>query len=600
MLQRVLPALWISVIFVAGSALAVNAAAQVATPLSEADAARYRAIFQEQEEGDMKTADAIIAKLEDPILMGHVLHQRYMHPTAWRSSYEELSSWLDKYADHPNADVVYALASKRRPRGAIAPDNYQTRRWRTKEEDWLPPALKEDYKNNRNPAEVARIEGYIRYLNADDRPTQALNYIRTPRWRAEFTDAQYDRVLSWIAASYYYNENLAEASRLAREVSARNGDTAVLAYWVAGLTSWRKGEYQAAADYFTRMADVKYQEASFRAAAGFWAARANLATGRHDKVIPYLHIAAQFPFTFYGQLALGQLGQESGVDWSAPRLTEAQWNEISAKSVRVRRAAALAQVGMETLAHTEMRWAHGELEDADDAALMAVAFDTKLWAAQIDMAIASAAHLPDATPFTAAGLYPVPDYAPNDGFKIDRAILFGMIRQESKFKTEALSRVGAAGLMQLMPRTASYVANDSSLMQNGKASDKLYEPGYNMQLGQSYIDQLLTRYTDGDLLEMAIAYNWGPGNLSRWKAANPMTDELLMIESIPNPEARDFVEYVLTNMWVYRARLGQPAPSRDSLAAGGKAIYVPVDTKNARTSQLGSPMGGAGDLVSIN
>ena len=568
-------------------------AADIAKPLSEADIARYRAIFQEQEAGDWPTADAIIAKLDDRILMGHVLHQRYMHPTAWRSSYDELSSWLRDYSDLPNADVIHELARKRRPRGVSAPVTYQTRRWRTKTEDWLHPQLLGDYANAANPDEVRRIEGYIRYLNAEDQPTQALNYVSSPKYRNQLTDAQYDRIRSWIAASYYYNEVWGKAEQIATAVAERNGDKAVLAYWIAGLTAWKRGDMVAAANMFTAMADVEYQEATFRSAAGFWAARANLAAGRHDKVVPYLHIAAQHPFTFYGQLALGQMGQESGIDWTPPQLTEAQWQEISAKSVRVRRAAALAQIGQETLAHTELRWAHGELEDEDDDVLMAVAFDADLWAAQIDMAQASAADLPTVTAQLQPGLYPLPDFRPNNGFQLDRAVLFGLIRQESKFKTQALSRVGAAGLMQLMPRTASYVAGDRSLMITAnRAADRLYEPGYNMQLGQSYIQEILDSYTDGDLLEMAIAYNWGPGNLSRWKRDNPTVhDELLMIESIPNPEARDFVEHVLTNIWVYRDRLGQPAPSRDALAAGGRAIYTPVDKPER---------GGVGEVMSIN
>src|SRR3546814_13274063 len=53
--------------------------------------------------------------------MGHVLFQRYMHPTAWRSSFAELSGWLKHYADHPGADRIYRLALRRKPRGARAP-----------------------------------------------------------------------------------------------------------------------------------------------------------------------------------------------------------------------------------------------------------------------------------------------------------------------------------------------------------------------------------------------------------------------------------------------------------------------------------------------
>ena len=91
------------------------------------------------------------------------------------------------------------------------------------------------------------------------------------------------------------------------------------------------------------------------------------------------------------------------------------------------------------------------------------------------------------------------------------------------------------------------------------------------------MEELLSRYTNGDLFEMALAYNWGPGNLRRWKRNTGITDQLLMIESIPNPEARDFVDKVMTNIWLYRDRLGQPAPSRAAAAAGASPQYTPVE-----------------------
>jgi soluble lytic murein transglycosylase-like protein len=552
-------------------------AQEIATPLGQDDVARYARIFELQEDGKWQAADAEIARLNDKLLLGHVLHQRYMHPTAYRSSYAELKRWLTQYADHPNADVIYKLARKRKPSGASNPRRYQTRRWRTNDPSWLHPQLEADYKAARNPAEVRRIENYIRYLNKEDRPTQALNYINERRYRSQLSQAQYDRIRSWIAASYFYNGKSAKARSIASSVAARNGDVAVLAYWIAGLSAFRDGEMQDAADYFSRMAAVEYQEPALRSAAGFWAARAALASGQARNVTHNLQIAAQFPHTFYGQLALGQLGQEARFNWQAPQLTNGDWAALSNKSKRVRRAAALAQVGQETLAHTEMRWAHGELESADDAALMATAFDLDLWAAQIHMAIASNAYAPEKN-YLAAGLYPLPDYAPAGGFTLDKAVLFGLIRQESKFKTEAKSRVGAAGLMQLMPRTAAYVGRDRSLQYRSQ-SDRLYEPAYNMQLGQSYVEYLLNGQAKGDMFEMALSYNWGPGNLRRFKNKTGITDQLLLLESIPNPEARNFVEHVMTNIWVYRAQLGEEAPTRDAAAAGLRPIYRSVSVK---------------------
>ena len=66
--------------------------------LNDQDVSRYQRIFDLQEGGDWKAADKVIAKLEDRILMGHLLYQRYMHPTKYRSKFKELSSWMKKYA----------------------------------------------------------------------------------------------------------------------------------------------------------------------------------------------------------------------------------------------------------------------------------------------------------------------------------------------------------------------------------------------------------------------------------------------------------------------------------------------------------------------
>ena len=414
----------------AGSAMLAGSAAanDVAIVLGDRDADLYRQIFAVQDAGRWGEADKLIGQLKDQSLLGHVLYQRYMHPTAYRSSWPELKRWLDAYADHPGADKIYSLARSRRPGGAAYPLKPEVRRWRTQDDEnrWLHPDLIGDYDRAGNPAEVARIEGYVRYLNREDRPTQALNYISDPKYRRQLSDAQFDRIRSWIAASYYYNEKTDQAKRIATDAANRNGDKAVLAYWIAGITHWRDGQHTQAGEFFARMAAVPYQTPELRSAAGFWAARAMLTTGQTDRVVPNLEIAAQFPYTFYGQLALAQLGQEARFNWTAPQLTTTDWQALAAQNVRVRRAAALSQVGEEDLAQEELRRAHGELTDADDPALMAAAFDMDLWPAQVTMALASGAERPEKF-YLQAGLYPVPDYVPNGGFTVDRAVLFGLI-----------------------------------------------------------------------------------------------------------------------------------------------------------------------------
>ncbi len=84
-------------------------------PLTKADAQRYRLIFALQQSGRWRDADRTIATIGNNLLMGHVLAQRYLHPTHYRSRYHELASWLKSYAGHPDARRIYKLALKRRP-----------------------------------------------------------------------------------------------------------------------------------------------------------------------------------------------------------------------------------------------------------------------------------------------------------------------------------------------------------------------------------------------------------------------------------------------------------------------------------------------------
>ncbi len=537
--------------------------------LREKDAERYREIFRLQEKGAWGPADRIIAALDDETLMGHVLYQRYMHPTAYRSKYGELKKWMAYYADHPDASKIYALAMKRRPRGKSAPLRPIPRKWRNPEGYDLHPDLVADYERTSRPR-LKRIEGRVRYLVRREQAAVALKEIDRHLKNRVITQRQYDRMRSWIAASYYYQGYVDAAKRIATDVAEKNGETALLAHWIAGLIAFREGELEESHRHFTAQARVPHQEDSLRSAAGFWAARTALAAGAPEDIAPNLEIAAQFPFTFYGQLALAQLGREYAYDWEGPLVTEDGFEKLVEAHPAVKRAAALAQVGKKTEGELELRWVNGAIEDHRDYDLMAVAIGLEMPAAQVDIALAGEAK------YLEAGLFPVPDYAPRGGFETDRAVLYALMRQESKFKLDATSRVGARGLMQIMPRTASYVARDRSLYRRS-GRDRLYDPGLNLDLGQKYVNQLIDRHTQGDLFKVAIAYNGGPGNLRRWDRKLSIDDPLLFVESIPNPESRDFVEKVLTNVWVYRDRLGQPAPTREKVAAGDLPLYEAID-----------------------
>jgi soluble lytic murein transglycosylase-like protein len=140
----------------------------------------------------------------------------------------------------------------------------------------------------------------------------------------------------------------------------------------------------------------------------------------------------------------------------------------------------------------------------------------------------------------------------------------------------AISTAGARGLMQLMPATAGYMAKTRF---KGEKTETLFDPEYNIALGQKYLAYLLEHETvQGDLFRLAAAYNGGPGNLAKWeKRSAKMDDPLVFIESIPATETRHFIQRVLANLWIYRLRIGQATPSLDAIAAGERPLYENMD-----------------------
>ena len=182
--------------------------------------------------------------------------------------------------------------------------------------------------------------------------------------------------------------------------------------------------------------------------------------------------------------------------------------------------------------------------------------------------------------FYDAALYPTTSWEPGSGYIIDPALINAITRQESRFDPSAESGSGAQGLMQLMPSTASALADDLNGV-SGKSAYHLKDPKTNLEIGQRYIQTLLKDPSvNGDILKLMVAYNAGPGNLGHWaKQAGADVDPLFFVEMIPSAQTRTYVERVLSNYWIYRLRDNLPTPTLDAVAAGKPALYA-NDFKN--------------------
>ncbi len=133
-------------------------------------------------------------------------------------------------------------------------------------------------------------------------------------------------------------------------------------------------------------------------------------------------------------------------------------------------------------------------------------------------------------------------------YYLDPYLIYGLIRQESRFDADDVSRSGAVGLAQIMPRTGRGIAKDLKFPRYD--TYHLYNPDYNVLMGTYYLYLMLKRFDNNPYLALA-AYNGGPGNVSKWlKKGYEDIDEF--VESIPFSETRDYVKRVMQNYWIYK------------------------------------------------
>lgn len=540
--------------------------------LSAADVLRYRQIFSLQEAGRWTEADALIRQLEKDLLMGHVLFQRYMHPTAYRSKFSELAAWLEEYGDHPGAKRIYRLAERRRPHANAAITEPVAGYLNGHGEDILNPqrplpSLKLQRSQKRI---VQELKTKIRDLIRRGGPTAAARVLARRELKDWLTDAEWDSLRSSIGRSYFAVGKDRKALELAGRSARRSGDLLPGSHWVAGLAAWRLNDLDAAKEHFTYLAEADVRDDYLRAGGAYWAARVNAKAKEPLATDRMLRIAAEYPRTIYGLLARRSLGMEIGFDWDNIRLLGGDV-QLLKRAPGAMRATALSEVERFDLAEKELRKLYPQSGRGLRRALLSLADQLDLPALQIR--IASRMAIADGR-YHIDGLYPAPRWPLDDAIDVDRALIYALVRRESWFDPRAKSNRGARGLMQLMPRTATYIADSKQF--RGDGADALYEPEVNLALGQKYVRYLLDRREiGGNLLYALAAYNSGPGNLRKWlKEVRHGEDPLLFIESLPVLETRLFIRQVLTNLWIYRDQLSQQAPTLDALAAGRWPKYI--------------------------
>lgn len=481
--------------------------------LSDNDERAYRAAFEAIADRDFNAAERALRRVQDEVLAGHVLARLYLAPRA-RPSKSEVSEWLHTFRNHPFADSMRAKARAMRVRS-------------------IPPATP----NGSRP-----------YPGAAPNPPGSGAAIQNVILRMGEGDAAGARLLA---------ERLLD--------SPRSGQ----AQWWRGLAAFQQRDFQTARESFEAAANWRFHDAWEKAASLYWAGRARLALGDAAGATQAFEAALRWPWTFYGQLAEEQLGRASPLNFTEPTFSQEDAAAFLRRHPGARRAAALAQLGRLSDVEQELRLLHGALRREDDRAFLALAIALQAPAAQLRAAEFGGADV-------AAGFCPTTSFAPEGGFRMDRAVVLAIVRQESRFVPVARSHSNARGLMQLLPSTAEDMEEGIRFR---RAPQRLHDPALNLRLGQEYVAWLNETFDKGgDLTRIFAAYNGGPGWLSRWLASTPpSSDPLMLLETMPRYETRDYVERVLSHMALCRKRFQQIPFELASLASGLPAIYNPQD-----------------------
>ena len=258
----------------AGEVAAIPAAPELGTDglprlLSDRDASLYREIFALQIKGKWRAADQRIRQLSDRRLIGHVLAQRYLHPTAYRSKYKELRDWMAHYADHPEAKRIYKLALKRRPKNYKYPKRPAVQRSGLAVPRAAGPKPYRSTKRltKKERRQAAQLKRQIRRNVLRTRLTVTEKLLAGAKAKRLLDQVERDDGTAKVAAAWFYHGDAKRAFRLADGAARRSGHHVPMAHWIAGLAAWRLDRLETAVGHFERLA-LSQRASGWNVAAG--------------------------------------------------------------------------------------------------------------------------------------------------------------------------------------------------------------------------------------------------------------------------------------------------------------------------------------------
>ena len=540
--------------------------------LSEEDVKNYQKAYLFQEKCKWKSANKFILKIQNKLLLGHILAQKFLHPDCYKSQYLELYYWLKEYNDHPQAKRIYKLAIRRMPSGYKSPtkpslpQGIETESIKTNKKDKY-KSLKKLSKSQRN--EKNKLINGIKSRVNRGWPTGAVQLLSQRDVNLLLDQVEIDQQKELIAKGYFLANKNELAIQYASEALVNSAKYVPYAAWTAGLCSWRLEKYEDAANYFS-LFSISLEEDDWHQTSGsFWTARSYAKLGKYEDINFWLKRASNNANSFYGMLALEILGVEDKIDWNNKTIL----NKKNSKLLNLpagKRLQSLIQVGFAEELEKEIVYLNSILNKdiAEESINIAENFD--LAYTQLKIVNKLEQFGMDVPIYL---YYPTSVWKPRDGYKLEKELLHAFMHQESMFNTKAKSKDGAIGLMQVLPSTAKFITKSKDVKRNN--SNILKNPEINLEVGQEYITYLLDlELVSRNLIFLAAAYNGGPGNLQKWKReTNYLGDPLFFMESIPSRETRWFIEKILTKYWIYQNKNKKEMRSLKMLANGNNPLY---------------------------
>lgn len=543
-------------------------AADLPQVLSDVDASLYKQIFELQDKEKINTAVRVQNQIADKLLFNEILYQRYISDT-YRTRGKEIETWMEQYYDMPGAQRMQKLATIKKavvrkarvPNMISGSESIET----AQSENWTAKKYSGDADKKINQFKRAIRSGSSKV---------ARGILEDKKFKKDLTESDYGRLAGRLAYLYYTNGEM-ELAKKWGFVSA--DEKSEYGLWTMGLIYFKEEKYAESQKYFSQILELKQINNARKTEAAFWAGRAADYAGKIKDAKAYWRIAANYPMAFYGALSATMLGQQPQYEFFENNMTDEDVDVLS-QTKYGKMALALLQVGRKDRAEEYLKYLiTPKVSDKVLHSVNSVASAYGLPRVSIQSASVmkdrGILEIDDNIIYSAQ--YPLPDWEPMGGWSIDRALLLAITKQESNFRTSAKSGAGANGVMQLMPSTAKRVARANKL---DITQMDMNNPEHNMFLGQQYIVDLLAHPNiENSIIKMLAAYNAGMGTMVKFEKSFYTYDPLLYIESFPAYETRSYIKRVMSNLWLYRARLNQPLTSMKELANGNWPLYNSED-----------------------